>query len=164
MKIQISHLEAGLHTIALSEVPERFDLIDSEIFRSKIDVLLVLDKHQDALYIKQSIATTGDFICDRCTEPYRCEMASEERIVYSSDKELVKYDEELRYLAADQREIDITEDVREAVLLAVPAKKLCKKECKGICPQCGANLNHGDCNCTFTQTDPRWDALKKLMQ
>ena len=163
MKIQISHLKEGLHTIELSETPEKLDLDDTE-FKNKISVSLEVDKQRDTLYIKQYIKTTGEFVCDRCAESYSGEIESVDRIVYTSDRELIEYDDTLRYLTADQREIDISEDVREAALLAIPVKKLCDNNCKGICPQCGRNLNIARCNCTQSKSDPRWDALKKLVK
>jgi uncharacterized protein len=48
------------------------------------------------------------------------------------------------------------------MLLAVPIKTVCGDACKGLCPQCGKNLNHGDCQCEPVAEDPRWDALKGL--
>lgn len=47
-----------------------------------------------------------------------------------------------------QQEIDISEEVRESVLLALPERMLCRPDCKGLCPQCGKNLNEGRCACT----------------
>lgn len=164
MKIQISHLKEGLHAIELSEKPEKFDLENSEFFKNNITVLLEIDKQHDALYIKQKIQTTGEFLCDRCVEPCQADVTSEDRIVYTSDREMIKYDDELRYLSTEQHEIDITDDVREALLLAIPVKNLCRDDCKGICSHCGVNLNHGACDCHLTQSDPRWDTLKKLLK
>ena len=48
---------------------------------------------------------------------------------------------------------------REEWLLAVPAFSLCREDCKGLCPRCGADLNERPCDCADT-TDARWDALK----
>jgi len=57
----------------------------------------------------------------------------------------------------------LLEDVlREQVLLALPLKVICRQDCKGLCPQCGANLNAGQCSCTEAADDPRWTALKDL--
>ena len=55
------------------------------------------------------------------------------------------------------------EDVlREQILLAVPVKAVCRDECRGLCPQCGQNLNQGKCGCTPAAGDPRWNALRDL--
>ena len=162
MKVKISHLKHGFHTIELAEKPASFDLADSQIFRSEISVVLEIDKEKDTLYIKQHASTTGDFICDRCAEAFRREVMSHESIVFTSDRDLIQYDDELRYLAPDEQEIDITDDVRDALMLAIPFKLLCTDECKGICPHCGANLNVSSCECTTDFIDPRWEALRQL--
>ncbi len=58
----------------------------------------------------------------------------------------------------------LLEDVlREQLLLAVPMKTVCREDCKGLCPQCGKNLNLGACSCRRPQ-DPRWEALKGLKE
>lgn len=44
--------------------------------------------------------------------------------------------------------VDVTQDLREEILLHVPGFPICGEACKGMCPQCGANLNHGPCSCT----------------
>jgi len=57
----------------------------------------------------------------------------------------------------------LLEDVlREQVLLAVPVKVICRQDCMGLCPQCGANLNVAKCSCAEPAEDPRWSALKDL--
>ena len=57
----------------------------------------------------------------------------------------------------------VLEDVmREQVLLAVPVKALCREDCRGLCPQCGQDLNQGKCGCVATSSDPRWNALREI--
>ena len=58
--------------------------------------------------------------------------------------------------------LDLTEAVRQYVLMALPMKPLCREDCAGLCPQCGRNLNEGPCGCPVQDTDPRWSALRKL--
>jgi uncharacterized protein len=62
-------------------------------------------------------------------------------------------------LAPGARSLDLRPAVREEWLLAVPAFSLCREDCKGLCPKCGADLNDGSCDCAQT-SDSRWDALK----
>jgi len=50
----------------------------------------------------------------------------------------------------------------EQLQLNVPMKPLCRADCKGLCPECGADLNEGACSCAETRTDPRWAALAVL--
>jgi len=58
--------------------------------------------------------------------------------------------------------IDTTNDVREFALLSVPMKKLCKENCKGLCPKCGSDLNKEKCKCITEEIDPRWKPLMNL--
>jgi len=62
----------------------------------------------------------------------------------------------------DGEAIDVDEIVKEQIVLAVPTRMLCREDCKGICPECGADRNKGDCNCATNDIDPRWAALKDL--
>ncbi len=59
-------------------------------------------------------------------------------------------------------EVDVTEDLREAVLLNLPRFPLCDEACKGLCPQCGKDLNEGPCGCTGGKKGGAWDALDSL--
>jgi uncharacterized protein len=52
--------------------------------------------------------------------------------------------------------------VRDALLLDLPVAPLCRDDCAGLCPSCGADLNRAACNCDLTVPDPRWDALREL--
>jgi uncharacterized protein len=58
--------------------------------------------------------------------------------------------------------VDLSALVREAVVLALPAQVVCSPECKGLCPQCGRDLNKGRCDCTTVEIDERWSRLKDL--
>ena len=58
--------------------------------------------------------------------------------------------------------IDVDDLVREQIELALPMAHLCSEECNGLCPNCGANLNHGECTCEKDQPDARWATLIEL--
>jgi uncharacterized protein len=58
--------------------------------------------------------------------------------------------------------IDLSGPLREQILLAIPPSPLCDEACKGLCPQCGKDLNQGDCGCERTAIDPRWATLKTM--
>jgi uncharacterized protein len=64
------------------------------------------------------------------------------------------------YYSDDQ--IDLGQLVMEQLQLALPMKPLCDVACKGLCPQCGTNLNTGACNCSEKWEDPRLAALRSL--
>ena len=62
----------------------------------------------------------------------------------------------------DQHVLDMGEVVRQYVLTGIPIKPLCREECRGLCPECGTNLNEEKCRCKAAPMDPRWDSLAGL--
>lgn len=64
----------------------------------------------------------------------------------------------------DHHQVNLTEAIRQAVLLAVPLVPLCKEDCAGLCPQCGQDFNAGQCACQPIEIDSRLDVLKQLLK
>ncbi len=61
-------------------------------------------------------------------------------------------------------EVDLRPLLIEQIQLNVPMKPLCRADCAGICPSCGANLNAGACGCETEEIDPRWKALESFRE
>lgn len=59
--------------------------------------------------------------------------------------------------------LDLSDVLRQYLLTSEPLKILCREDCKGICAECGVDLNFGACECAGAQTDPRWGALADLL-
>jgi uncharacterized protein len=99
--------------------------------------------------------------CRRCLEPVRTEVSDELTLVFAADVE--EGGEGGAYpLEPVGEELDLSEAVREEAVLATNPFVVCKPECRGLCPQCGQNLNEGTCDCTLDEPDPRWAALREL--
>jgi len=62
----------------------------------------------------------------------------------------------------DADQLDITADIREALLLSMPGFNVCSESCKGLCVQCGKNLNEGPCACEQSGGLDAWQALDNL--
>jgi uncharacterized protein len=76
------------------------------------------------------------------------------------DRAITTSETEIGYYEGDGL---LLEDVlREQILLALPAKILCKEDCKGLCPECGRNRNTDPCDCAATSVDPRWASLQTI--
>jgi uncharacterized protein len=102
-------------------------------------------------------------VCDRCLAPIDREVRAEldVRIVVTDGGATEGRDTEgVVFVASDAAVVDLAEPLRAAALLEVPIQNLCREDCRGICPRCGANRNEAPCGCKRTSTDPRWDALK----
>jgi uncharacterized protein len=65
-------------------------------------------------------------------------------------------------LPARGDELDLREAVREQLLLRAPRFALCREECRGLCPTCGADRNQDDCGCVPEPAVSPWDALKNV--
>ena len=98
------------------------------------------------------------FACDRCLKECQEEQA-------------LRFEEEFRKAGEDEPEalvvegdfIEITDLVRDTILAAQSLSNLCRPDCKGLCPVCGADLNEGDCGCDRFVPDPRLAALQQLI-
>ena len=63
----------------------------------------------------------------------------------------------------DKHDLDMQDVIRQYVLTEVPIKPLCFKECQGLCPECGTDLNEEKCKCEVGSVDPRWGFLADLL-
>ena len=59
--------------------------------------------------------------------------------------------------------LDLTEAMRQYILIAIPMKPLCREDCAELGSSCGSNLNQGECGCPSQPVDPRWHGLIKLL-
>ncbi len=170
MKLKISHLSIGLHEFDFEEKIDSFEIEGKERFPNPIRVHVKIDKEISNLLIKIHVCTLAHFTCDRCLEEFDREICEDTELLYSKEQPAVdysdyfrEYDDEIRPYPMDIDIIDITKDVRDTLLLAVPMKVLCKPDCKGLCPICGANLNYETCHHETEIIDPRWEQLKGLL-
>lgn len=97
--------------------------------------------------------------CDRCTAMTVQELTVpvEHLLVTSAVNE-----ESDELVVIPDMQLDPDELLRCDVLWALPAKHLCREDCKGICPDCGKNLNEGKCGCKKS-IDPRLEGLLGLL-
>ncbi len=101
--------------------------------------------------------------CRRCLEPVAGKLVTEVTMAFlPSDTPGLEDDAEVRLFDPKAGDVDLREPVREEAILAIDPYVVCDPECKGLCPQCGTNLNTSSCNCTRSEADPRWDALRAL--
>jgi uncharacterized protein len=164
LKIRVSGLSAGTHEFSL-RVPSSDLQLDAN-FDAPVEVKVRLEKLARQIIIRSEIATSASFSCDRCLASFRQEMASKYAIVYVEDpSEAGRFPpEEMRVIRTDATIIDLSEDVREMVLLSVPLKLLCREECRGLCQSCGADLNAGECGCARETANRPWQGLEKLLK
>ena len=127
-----------------------------------------LTRVDNDVYLKGAVMTSVVASCSRCLDTllYSIDSGLKSHFVPSDDRFTSVRDVELHASDIDaevyeNQQIDLTQSIRDSILLAVPVICLCKESCKGICSQCGKNLNQGFCKCKNESfTDPRMESLK----
>jgi uncharacterized protein len=141
-----------------------------DVYRIVAPVHLGFDIHKDKdkFHLVGTVRTELELTCSRCLEPFRLpvDLAFDQRYLpqtdASAEQETEVGVEDLETSFYRDEEIDLNELLREQFYLALPMKPLCREECKGLCPQCGTNLNTGTCDCAPAWEDPRLAALRQL--
>ncbi|HJY08971.1 MAG TPA: DUF177 domain-containing protein [Bryobacteraceae bacterium] len=118
--------------------------------------------------IRGSLSVTIEAPCDRCLEAASFPVQKDfDLLYYPSDEYEAAGEEEIRdaesevaYYEGDR--LNLSEILREVVLLTLPMQVVCSESCKGICPACGQNRNVRDCHCRIESADDRWSKLRAL--
>jgi uncharacterized protein len=162
MKIQVGGLSEGIHEYDFLVCPA--DLAIGEEFRSDIQVHAALDKSGRQMFLEARISASGVFVCDRCLADFTLPLKPSYRMYYVSEEEdMARIDpSEVQVVQPNLNVIDLSEDVRQTLMVSVPLKLLCRTDCRGLCPRCGKNLNVDSCSCAAEVNDSRWDALQSL--
>ncbi len=122
------------------------------------------------LLVDGAVDLTIELTCARCLKQFEQlqHVPFEERFYPTVDvitgTPLPPIDEDDVFSIDEHHQVDLTEAVRQSVLLALPMVTLCKEDCAGLCAQCGHDLNLGPCDCTEPEVDTRLSVLKTLLQ
>lgn len=138
MKIDTSRFkENEIKIFEESLLPAQADLDTSEVkYCDTITLTTEAKKELQVLHTKTHVRACVEYICSRCCTPYADVIEKDFDIVYP--------------LEQSQQYIDITNDIREEIILNYSVKFLCQPLCRGLCPRCGGNLNEGNCGCQTT--------------
>ena len=171
MLFDLNRLHGPREHIERTFQPSAFDPQDSE-FRVVAPAELVLDIQKlgkDAFAVSGRVTTRLEVECSRCAEPVEIPVDATFDLRYVpheqnvGEGELEVGDDDLTTAFYREGLLDLTELLREQFVLALPMKPLCTEDCRGLCPQCGTNLNRSQCACTPQWEDPRLAGLKALL-
>jgi uncharacterized protein len=169
MRIQLKNLEGGKGDFAQVYQPEELNPVDERI--RVIEPATVSGKVRLAgneIFVNGHVETRVQVECDRCLQAVKVPVSADFALEYITGSEYESgeaaelTEDELSVSVFDGEAIDVDEIVKEQILLSVPTRMLCREDCKGICPECGADRNTGECGCVTNDIDPRWAALKNL--
>ena len=107
--------------------------------------------------------------CSRCLKSFERKIQKGFEVEFVPDPVVETEGEEVGLTYKDLKvgfyrddELDVRAVISEQIVLEIPMQPICQEACKGLCHQCGANLNQGDCNCQGPPIDPRFEALLDL--
>jgi len=134
----------------------------------------VIHEHRGPKDIVADIRLKGRFDgrfevpCARCIEPVEIPLSADYDLIFrpaaadaeATERSITAPETEIGYYLEDS--LSLEDVLREQVLLSLPVKTLCKPDCKGLCPRCGADRNSQPCTCDAGPSDPRWEALAGL--
>jgi uncharacterized protein len=134
------------------------DIVDDHRFApdARVEVQLELESLSTGIVVDGEVRVPWHGTCRRCLEPTGGVSMSEVHELYQR----TLTDPDAFEIVGDQ--LDLLPIARELVLLDAPSTPLCRPDCAGLCPTCGANHNEGACDCTAPPADPRWSALDSL--
>jgi uncharacterized protein len=128
---------------------ESKDFEGHDTFDRPITANVFLNKSNHVYHVKLRVHAEAHFLCDRCLEDVQRRIEGSFEIIFSdlmSAAESAHEETEMRRLDTKKvNEIVLDKDVGDTLTLALPNKVLCKDDCKGLCDQCGADLNHTVC-------------------
>lgn len=129
-------------------------------FVSPVNVKACFKPFAEAVELEAELSYDFSMPCNRCMEETitHCRQKASHALVRS-----LREDEGDSYILVEGV-LDLDELLYSDIILELPSKYICKEDCKGLCPQCGANLNSETCNCSKSSTDPRLEALKALLE
>lgn len=167
MKINVGKFKniSGIITeIELKENSPCLDMKDEDIkLIAPLEFSGRIENLGDRLRVAGEVKTKVELLCNRCMEVMSLEVKTPFSEIFSNYKDVVEEDQEEEISFFEGDEIDIDAHIARAILLELPMKALCKEECKGLCPECGINLNFEKCQCVKETIDPRLLVLKKIM-
>lgn len=172
MEIKINEIPAEGLLLSYDEDPKQWDLSERGFtIEAPVHVRVKAIKHNpEEVYIRGAISAEVIGECSRCLKRFTTHVESDFHAEYvprkavptEVERELEQGDLDLLFYEGDT--IDIGEEVEGQLILATPMRPLCSEACRGLCPQCGQDLNFRECDCVQEIPDPRWAELKKFTE
>lgn len=137
-------------------------------FDSDIRIRCVIEKLGSEVWVTGVVDTKIRLTCSRCVEEFGFPIQADFKSLFTPAEEhkpgevVEEADDLVEILPFDGQQIDITDVIRDQVVLAIPIQPLCQADCAGLCPRCGINRNQQTCQCGGEEIDPRFEILRKL--
>lgn len=149
MKIELRNKEVGDSFFLEGQIDsDILAVADGQVsFPDKIDYNLMVNISQEMVVVGGNLKTSATYVCSRCLGDFTAEVENN------------KFDYCAKY--TEGMCIDLTDALREAIIIRLLIKPLCDKDCKGLCTVCGSNLNEGGCGCIKEENKENIDKEEK---
>lgn len=163
MFIDVNELAVHKVQVSKSYAPGSIDYHTADFKQVEpLEVRATAELLEGHIRVNGELQTKIELVCARCLEPVVEEVSRDFDLFYRPLKGVsAKPEAELRLKQGDTeigffqgQGLFLADVLAEQVLLAVPMKAICRSDCRGLCPHCGANLNHDGCRCETHAADP----------
>ncbi len=172
MKIAVTSLSERPTLLESTFAPKELDLVAERVqFLDAVRVAVTVTRMQEDVLAVGKATTKATAECSRCLEPVPLEVKGEFEALYVPDtgayaarmgrRDFEWGDQRVNFYS--ELTVDLSEEIRQCILLELPMKPLCRADCAGLCPRCGADLNKGPCSCEPEAADDPWAALRDLI-
>ena len=170
MRIEVEGLEEKRRAFRHSYAPEALIFDDDRVrLVSPVEVSGNILPRGRGIALQGRLSATVEVDCDRCLSPVTIPVDGNIDLRYttvqdyqsSPASEIEAADMTLSVF--DGAAIDLDEAVKEQLLLAVPARTVCREDCRGLCPVCGADRNRSECQCQVNADRSQWGALAEML-
>jgi uncharacterized protein len=169
MRIELDNPERGGGYFAQTYQPDEltFDEHDLRLLEP-VSIAGRIRRRDGEVELRGKLATKVAVACGRCLKSVELPVEVEftERfapaVAWKDEEQHELQQEDLDLAVFDGEGIELDDLVREEIILTMPGHTLCQEQCRGLCPDCGTDLNVSSCDCATKQIDSRWEKLKDL--
>ena len=163
MKLYRSELDKGLSKKLFDIDTNQFISDELNFYKNTIKCELSAERSSNGYHVSGIIKIPFEQTCDRCLTNFHDLRTTKFNFFLTDYDELVQDDsDDVFHFSQDDNEIDLNPLFRELIFLEKQMKNICKENCKGLCSNCGTNLNEGNCGCPNDTKDSPWKTLKIL--
>jgi uncharacterized protein len=126
--------------------------------------IIAISVTEDGVVAEGALKGVTDLECSRCLDEYQQPLQIQFTEIFSAHPAEGSNGEIGEQDLPKDGSLDLSSIIRDYATLDIPIRHLCKKDCKGLCPVCGMNLNQKDCGHEVESVDPRLEGLKELLE
>ncbi|OGC90101.1 MAG: hypothetical protein A2142_04865 [candidate division Zixibacteria bacterium RBG_16_48_11] len=168
MEIHFKDLAEGHNDLCFQETQESLSLKPQDLFLMKpVEVSLTVIKTKEKLAFYGKMEAWAEPECARCLKLFAITLKAEVKFILDQSEAASRaefQDDDYQSVSKAVATYNLTQRLREALLLSLPMRFLCSPDCQGLCPKCGANLNIEKCGCKKEEIDPRWGKLEQMLK